>query len=507
MAQTPLSAYFRVANMRRRRSKSQRELGFVRAGQTSAYRLDWSDWLPRSNSVILRGGFAFIAGLTDVGAIVGSAIVAGVGYHWLAYGWPGPFDTFAKIGLFVSLLFIVANTMRNEYEISHYISLTGHMRRTFVLWNVAFVGSLAFAFLTKTTGVFSRATVLFFYAGGILALFAGRAALVHFVRFSAKTGAISARRVFLVGYETEVEAFSERHQPWLNGMRIVAAAVLRGPDTLEDDLALAAASARMLRPDDVYILAPWSETGVIDACVETFLRVPASIHLGPERVLDKFIDARISKLGTVSSLHIVRRPLSALEVAAKRLFDICTAGVGLVALAPLFALVALAIKLDSRGPVFFLQRRYGFNQEPFRIWKFRSMTTMDDGRDVQQAQRDDPRITRVGRFMRRTNIDELPQLINVLRGDMSLVGPRPHAMAHDQKFEQTIAFYARRHNVKPGITGWAQVNGCRGETDTDDKMRLRVEYDLHYIDHWSALLDLKIVFLTIFSRKAYRNAL
>lgn len=470
------------------------------------FKLDWTDWLPKTGATLLRGGFSFAAGMADVAAIIASAVGAGLGYHWLAYGWAGPTDMFAKIGLFVALLFIVANTMRSEYEISNYLTFNGHMRRTFALWNVAFVGSLAFAFLTKTTGAFSRATVVFFYAGGALALLAGRAALVHFVRSSARAGTISARRVFLVGYEKEVEAFSDRHQPWANGMRIVAAAVLRGPDTLADDLALAAASARMLRPDDVYILAPWSETVTIDACVETFLRVPASIHLGPERVLDKFIDARISKFGSVSSLHIVRRPLTSFEVAAKRLFDICVAGASLVLLAPLFALFALAIKLDTRGPVFFLQRRYGFNQEPFRIWKFRSMTTMDDGRHVAQAQRDDPRITRVGRFMRRTNIDELPQLINVLRGEMSLVGPRPHAMAHDQKFEQTIAFYARRHNMRPGITGWAQVNGCRGETDTEDKMRMRVEYDLHYIDNWSALLDLKILWLTIFSRKAYRNA-
>ncbi len=489
--------------MRRRHFRGQRELGFASSGQ---FKLDWTDWLPKTGATLLRGGFSFAAGMADVAAIIASAVGAGLGYHWLAYGWAGPTDMFAKIGLFVALLFIVANTMRSEYEISNYLTFNGHMRRTFALWNVAFVGSLAFAFLTKTTGAFSRATVVFFYAGGALALLAGRAALVHFVRSSARAGAISARRVFLVGYEKEVEAFSDRHQPWANGMRIVAAAVLRGPDTLADDLALAAASARMLRPDDVYILAPWSETVTIDACVETFLRVPASIHLGPERVLDKFIDARISKFGSVSSLHIVRRPLTSFEVAAKRLFDICVAGASLVLLAPLFALFALAIKLDTRGPVFFLQRRYGFNQEPFRIWKFRSMTTMDDGRHVAQAQRDDPRITRVGRFMRRTNIDELPQLINVLRGEMSLVGPRPHAMAHDQKFEQTIAFYARRHNMRPGITGWAQVNGCRGETDTEDKMRMRVEYDLHYIDNWSALLDLKILWLTIFSRKAYRNA-
>ena len=194
------------------------------------------------------------------------------------------------------------------------------------------------------------------------------------------------------------------------------------------------------------------------------------------------------------------------DVAAKRAFDAAAAATALLLLAPFFALVALAIKLDSRGPVFFMQRRYGFNQRPFRIRKFRTMLTMDDGDVVRQASANDPRITRVGRFLRRWNLDELPQLVNVIRGEMSLVGPRPHALAHDREFERRIALYARRHNVKPGITGWAQVNGFRGETDTDDKMRARVEHDLHYIDNWSMGLDLVILAKTVLSPKAYRNA-
>ncbi len=167
---------------------------------------------------------------------------------------------------------------------------------------------------------------------------------------------------------------------------------------------------------------------------------------------------------------------------------------------------ALAVRLEGGGPVFFLQRRYGFNQMPFRIIKFRTMRAMDDGDQVRQASVDDPRITRVGAWLRRWNVDELPQLINVLQGHMSLVGPRPHALAHDRAFEQKIARYARRHNVKPGITGWAQVNGLRGETDTDDKMARRIDYDLWYIDNWSFWLDVMILMRTAFSPRAFRNA-
>ena len=435
-----------------------------------------------------------------------SAFGAGVLYHMTAYGWLGPIEHFLELGLFVSLMFAIANTMRDEYALANYLQFAGHGRRTFVLWNIVFVCALAFGFVTKTTADFSRATIVVFYFAGLGCLVALRAGVVQLVRASASAGNISLRRVFLVGAEADVEGFAARYQPWESGMHVVAASILRGRDTLEEDLALAAASARMLRPDDVFILAPWSEDRTIDACIDVFMRVPASIHLGPERVLDRFVDARISRVGAVSSLHIVRRPLSQGEVALKRAFDVIVSAAALALLSPVFALVALAIKLDSRGPVFFLQRRYGFNQEPFRIFKFRSMRSMDDGRQIKQAQVGDPRVTRVGRFLRRTNIDELPQLINVLSGEMSLVGPRPHALAHDQMYEQAIAFYARRHNVKPGITGWAQVNGLRGDTSTEDKMRARVEHDLWYIDNWSPVLDLRILWLTVFSRKAYRNA-
>ncbi|MCO5087935.1 MAG: exopolysaccharide biosynthesis polyprenyl glycosylphosphotransferase [Methylobacteriaceae bacterium] len=472
----------------------------------SPLRLDWSDWLPRGRATLLRSFFGMLAGLADTMAIIVSAVAVGMLYHWGAYGDEGPVGNFLELGLFVSLMFVTANTMRDEYALSNFLQAAGHGRRTFHLWNIVFACALVFGFATKTTGEFSRATIVGFYFLGLGCLIATRAGAVRLVRASASVGGIPLKRVFLVGYEADVEGFAARYQPWESGMQVVAAAVLRGRETLEEDLALAAASARMLRPDDVFILAPWSERETIDACIDVFLRVPASIHLGPERVLDRFGEARISRVGSVASLHLVRRPLSSSEVALKRAFDVLVSAAAVALLSPLLALVALAIKLDSPGPVFFLQRRYGFNQEPFRIFKFRSMRTMEDGRHVPQAQVDDPRVTRVGRILRATNIDELPQLFNVLSGEMSLVGPRPHALAHDQMYEQAIAFYARRHNVKPGITGWAQVNGLRGDTSGEGKMRKRVEHDLWYIDNWSPLLDLRILWLTVFSRKAYRNA-
>ena len=169
-------------------------------------------------------------------------------------------------------------------------------------------------------------------------------------------------------------------------------------------------------------------------------------------------------------------------------------------------MVAVAIKLESRGPVLFWQKRHGYNNATIQVAKFRSMVVADDGGCFIQAKPKDERVTQVGRVLRRTNIDELPQLFNVLRGDMSIVGPRPHATTHNEMFEGRILPFSRRHNIKPGITGWAQVNGHRGETDTLEKMQRRVEHDLYYIDNWSFLLDMKIILLTLFSKRAYINA-
>ena len=236
------------------------------------------------------------------------------------------------------------------------------------------------------------------------------------------------------------------------------------------------------------------------------MEVPAATLLGPEQVLGRSLYGSVCRIGPTAGINLVRAPLSNVETLTKRAMDIVLASIALVFLAPVFMIIALLIKLDSRGPVFFFQLRHGFNQKPFPIIKFRTMTVTEDGTSIRQATRNDPRVTRIGRFLRRWNIDELPQVVNVLKGEMSIVGPRPHALIHNHEFQNRIALYARRHNVKPGITGWAQVNGYRGQTDTDDKMRGRVEHDLYYIDNWSIWFDIQIILMTVFSRRAFSNA-
>ncbi|HZJ11067.1 MAG TPA: exopolysaccharide biosynthesis polyprenyl glycosylphosphotransferase, partial [Methyloceanibacter sp.] len=280
----------------------------------------------------------------------------------------------------------------------------------------------------------------------------------------------------------------------------------QGAAALNEGLGRAIDMVRRSHLDDVVVLLPWSATHAVNACADGLMTIPVSVQLGPEAIFDRVSQVHLSRLGPATMLNLIRPPLTRLEVVTKRLFDFWGALALLVALSPLFLAISLLIKLDSPGPAFFRQWRHGFNQRPFRILKFRTMTVTEDGETVTQAVKNDPRVTRIGRHLRRWNLDELPQLVNVLAGHMSLVGPRPHALTHDREYERRIAFYARRHNIKPGITGWAQVNGYRGLTDTEEKMRARVEHDLYYIDNWSIPLDLYILALTVLSPKSFRNA-
>ena len=194
------------------------------------------------------------------------------------------------------------------------------------------------------------------------------------------------------------------------------------------------------------------------------------------------------------------------EQIAKRLVDVTIGLLALIIFSPVIALTALAIKLDGPGPVLFLQNRKGFNGRHFVMFKFRTMTVQENGEIVRQATRDDPRVTKIGRHLRSSSIDELPQLINVLRGEMSLVGPRPHALAHDNYFEKLLQDYAFRHHVKPGMTGWAQANGLRGPTPSVEQIARRVEMDLWYINNWSLWLDIEIIIKTVLEVLRKRNA-
>ena len=482
---------------------------------SSEARAVWNALLPRRGRAALRLAIAAAAALAELTAVAVAGLACETIYHLVSYERQPELGPSLAVGLFLGLFVVLPNIARGEYSIENYLARAPHFRRVVSLWLAAWAVVLVLGFLSKTTGDHSRIAALATFLTGLPALVATRLVTVGLVRRLITPRSDSARRIHLIGYEEDVASFYATHDTAALGLRVIGVSTLRnapeGGDQearrtqLAEDLDLSVSVVRFLRPDDVFVLVPWAEVEDLEACVDTFLRVPVALHLRPGRVMDRFSDVRVGRVGLLTGINVGRAPLSPVEIAAKRTFDVVVGSFALVALSPLLLLIAILIRLDSRGPSLFRQKRYGFNQEAFRVFKFRSMRT-DAGSAFRQATRDDDRITRIGRILRRTNLDELPQLLNVIRGDMSLVGPRPHALAHDRSFERRIALYARRHNVKPGITGWAQVNGFRGETLSDAAMEARVQADLHYIDNWSLWLDITILFRTIASPRAYRNA-
>jgi exopolysaccharide biosynthesis polyprenyl glycosylphosphotransferase len=236
---------------------------------------------------------------------------------------------------------------------------------------------------------------------------------------------------------------------------------------------------------------------LVEQVLDVLRILPLPVRLVPDENIERFLATPMLEVGTTWAAELKRAPLSVAEQALKRVFDVLAAGIGIILLSPLMLTAVLLIRLDSKGPVLFTQTRNGFNGRSFRILKFRTMSVLEDGPQIRQATRNDPRITSVGRWLRRMSIDELPQLFNVLGGSMSLVGPRPHAAAHNSEYERLVANYAFRYHVKPGISGWAQVNGFRGETPSVDLMERRVELDLWYVTNWSFWLDVRILWKTL----------
>jgi putative colanic acid biosynthesis UDP-glucose lipid carrier transferase len=258
---------------------------------------------------------------------------------------------------------------------------------------------------------------------------------------------------------------------------------------------------------EVYITLPLGSQPRIVQLLEQVQGTTASLWFVPDVFGISIIQGRLQDINGVPVVGICETPFTGTNQLVKRLSDIVLASLILLLISPVLLAVAIGVKLSSPGPVIFKQRRNGLDGEEITVYKFRSMRAQDNGKVVKQATKDDPRITRFGAFIRRTSLDELPQFINVLQGSMSIVGPRPHAVAHNEEYRKLIKAYMVRHKVKPGITGWAQVNGLRGETDTVDKMKARVEYDLEYLRNWSLALDLQIILRTIrlvvFDRHAY----
>jgi putative colanic acid biosynthesis UDP-glucose lipid carrier transferase len=258
--------------------------------------------------------------------------------------------------------------------------------------------------------------------------------------------------------------------------------------------------------DMLYITLPMASQPRILKLLDELRDTTLSIYFAPDIFLSDLIQARLDSIGGIPVVAVCETPFYGINGVLKRASDLILASIILVLIAPLMLLIAIGIKLQSPGPVLFKQRRYGLDGREIMVYKFRSMSVAEDGAQITQATRNDSRVTPFGAFLRRTSLDELPQFINVLEGKMSVVGPRPHAVAHNEQYRKLINGYMIRHKVRPGITGWAQVSGLRGETDTLDKMEKRIEYDLAYLRNWSLLWDFEIILKTLYVVSKKQNA-
>jgi putative colanic acid biosynthesis UDP-glucose lipid carrier transferase len=276
----------------------------------------------------------------------------------------------------------------------------------------------------------------------------------------------------------------------------------RLPDLPQRDilgsLAQLADYAKRNRVDLIYLALPMASQPRIMKLLDELHDTTASLYFAPDIFLFDLIQARMDSIGGIPVVAVCETPFYGFDGLVKRASDIVIAAAALVVLMPAMIALAIAIKLTSPGPVIFRQRRYGLDGREIVVYKFRTMRVTEDGGVIRQATRDDPRITPLGAVLRRLSLDELPQFVNVLQGRMSVVGPRPHAVAHNEMYRKLIKSYMVRHKVRPGITGWAQVNGLRGETESLEKMRMRIEHDLDYLRNWSLRLDLAIIWRTVF---------
>jgi Undecaprenyl-phosphate glucose phosphotransferase len=420
-------------------------------------------------------------------------------------------DAFYAVPLIAgSLLAVLLIQFSGGYSIAALRGTGPQLGRVLAAWTFVFAAMAIAAFLAKAGDAFSRVWFATWYFSGFAAFFLFRTALSAAVRRWTAEGLLERRAVVVGGGQPAEQLIRALEKEPDSDIRICgifddrrdsrSPAVVAGYPKL-GTVAELVEFGRMARVDLLIVSLPITAESRLLQLLKQLWVLPVDIRLSAHTNRLRFRPRTYSFVGKVPFLDVVDKPIADWDVVAKWLVDHVAGGLLLLAALPVMALTALAIKLDSKGPVLFKQRRYGFNNELIEVYKFRSMyVDKADAGAARLVTRNDPRVTRVGRFIRKTSLDELPQLINVVfRGNLSLVGPRPHAVqakAADRLYDEVVDGYFARHRVKPGITGWAQINGWRGETDTSEKIQHRVEHDLYYIENWSVLWDLYIIALT-----------
>lgn len=450
-----------------------------------------------------------VYGICEIASVTAAAVLAALIYWQKSYDWVPSFWDLLLPSILISLLVSAITVFGDRIRcvlVPSPAFLWSAVRTSLEAFSIL----IALFFVLKISDGYSRGMVITQFFAVTATLFVVRAAFQTFIRSALAQGQLVTEKVIVIGSVADDRAFLDRLTR--RGARVVSSQPLEGSGTIVSNRKLSEFIRDLIdqcrtQQVDTVVIAPSNEnTGAAARIVDALAETPATVHIVPLPENTPATPRSAVGIGGLPTAIVSNRPLSSIDLSFKRGFDIIVSLTALLMLAPLFLAVAVAIALDSKGPILFRQSRHGYGNSAIRVLKFRTMHVLEDGQAFRQATRNDPRVTRVGRFLRRTNLDEIPQLFNVLFGEMSIVGPRPHPIALNESFSDRIKWFNRRHNIRPGITGWAQINGYRGETDTIEKMAGRVEHDLWYLDNWSFFLDCKIMLLTVFSPLAYRAA-
>lgn len=473
-----------------------------------------NDWVAgRRTHFFSAQAIPYVLEMADGVAIVIASLTGGLGYHLFVGDVIPRLGPYCAVGLLASIIHILQMNGKGYYHFPDSAKPGIEIKNITLGWCTTALLLALLAFLFKVGVDYSRGSFLTFCVVAPLGLLAIRKMTKITLAEAVSRGAIGCRDTVLVGDFEEISSLEPRDLLAFFGAANVNRFLLSQdgdrPERSIVDSRIMASVANFVRLNncrEIVFALPWSDTERIEFIKEQIKALPVASRLLPDMRVRGLTNFTSSARQRVLAIDIQRAPLSAAQRFVKRTMDIVLASLALLFFLPVMTLTAIAIKLDSPGPVIFRQNRNGFNGRKFVIFKFRTMAVQENGPAVVAATRDDPRVTSIGRLLRSTSIDELPQLLNVIKGDMSLIGPRPHALAHDSYFENVLGDYAFRHHVKPGITGWAQCNGSRGSMSSIEHISERVKLDLWYINNWSLWLDIQILIKTVFEVLRKRNA-
>ncbi len=471
------------------------------------------DFSPSTPTTLSSDAIPYVLPIIDAVIVLISSLAGGFGYHLLVGDPASKLLPYSAVGLLAGLLYILRMKGNGYYNFPDSAKPRVEIAEILVCWCTTGLLLALIAFLLKVSVDFSRGAFVAFYFLTPIGLLGTRKATKIVLARAISRGGIGRRDSVLVGDFNEMAALEPKDLLAFFGATKVDRFTLGREDdpvvrSLTDTRIMNSVANFVRRHNcrELLLALPWDDVGRIELVRDQIKTLPVAARLLPDMHVRSLSQFTSSARQRVLAIEIQRAPLSGAQRFTKRIVDVLVASVASIFFLPIMVLTAIAIKLDSPGPVIFRQLRKGFNGREFVIFKFRTMTVLENGPSLAQATRNDSRVTAVGRLLRSASIDELPQLLNVLKGDMSLIGPRPHALAHDNYFQEILGDYANRHHVKPGITGWAQCNGARGETPSFEHISERVKLDLWYINNWSLWLDFQILIKTFFEVLRKRNA-